>query len=192
MISFGQPDKLTVERDELEILFSVKEINKLSNEANPCEEDEQYSFSTCLHEFAILKSNCRIDFFGRDSSSNNFCTKDGFKLYIDTLKYLKQEDISKIKKVTGCNPKCNTIHYTYEKNLQKIKWKTNWMSEVYVQPKSSVVDYSTEYYSFDLNDLISSVGGNLGLFLGWSFLTFVEAMGFLLIFINVSVKLLKN
>ena len=94
MISFGQPDKVTVERDELEILFSVKEINKLSNEANPCEEDEQYSFSTCLHEFAILKSNCRIDFFGKDSSSNNFCTKDGFKLYIDTLKYLKQEDIS--------------------------------------------------------------------------------------------------
>ena len=64
------------------------------------------------------------------------------------------------------------------------------MSEVYIQPKSSVVDYSNEYYSFDLNDLISSVGGNLGLFLGWSFLTIVEAFGFLLVLVNVG-KYLK-
>ena len=59
------------------------------------------------------------------------------------------------------------------------------MSEVYIQPKSSVVDYSNEYYSFDLNDLISHVGGNLGLFLGWSFLTIVEAFGFLLVLVKV-------
>ncbi len=36
---------------------------------------------------------------------------------------------------------------------------------------SNVVEISSEYYEFDLNDLISSVGGNLGLFLGWSFLS---------------------
>ena len=37
---------------------------------------------------------------------------------------------------------------------------SNWTSEVFIQPK-----FSTEYYSFDRIDLISSIGGNLGLFL---------------------------
>ena len=67
------------------------------------------------------------------------------------------------------------------------------MSEVFIQPKSSVVDYSYEYYSFDSNDLISSVGGNLGLFLGWSFLTIgwsFLTFGFLLVLVNVG-KYLK-
>ena len=114
----------------------------------------------------------------------------GLKLYIKTLKYLKQEEISKIKIETGCNPNCKVYQYSYEKIVQKIDWNTNWNSEVYIQPKSSVVDYSSEYYSFDLNDLISSVGGNLGLFLGWSFLTILEAIGFILVLINVG-KYLK-
>ena len=41
---------------------------------------------------------------------------------------------------------------------------------------SNVVEISSEYYEFDLNDLISSVGGNLGLFLGWSLLSISEAL----------------
>ena len=100
-----------------------------------------------------------------------------------------------IEKDSGCYPKCRTHQYSFEKSLQKINWNRkhgnqiygnqSYRSEVYIQPKSSVVDYSNEYYIFDKNDLISSVGGNMGLFLGWSFLTFVEAFGFLLVLVNV-------
>ena len=82
------------------------------------------------------------------------------------------------------------MQYSYDKKVQKIDWNTHWRAEVYIQPESSVVDYSDEHYSFDMNDLISSVGGNLGLFLGWSFLTMVEAIGFLLVMFNVG-KYLK-
>ena len=76
------------------------------------------------------------------------------------------------------------------KNMKKVSWQTNGRSEVFIQAKSSVVNYLSEYYSFDFNDLISSVGGNLGLFLGWSFLTFVEAIGFIVVLINIE-KYLK-
>ena len=60
-----------------------------------------------------------------------------------------------------------------------------WSSEVFVQAASSEVEYSEEYYTFDENDLISSVGGNMGLFLGWSVLTLVEAIGFLIVVTKV-------
>ena len=74
--------------------------------------------------------------------------------------------------------------------MTKVSWQTNGQSEVYIQAKSTMVKYLTEHYSFDFNDLISSVGGNLGLFLGWSFLTLVEALGFIIAFINIG-KYLK-
>ena len=190
MMSFGQPERVTIEKEDLELSFSLKEVNTLNSIDNPCTEDDDYSFTDCLQQYASKKSNCSINFFGSKQKQSNFCNVVGLKLYIKTLKYLKQEEISKIKIETGCNPKCKVYQYSYEKIVQKIDWNSNWNSEVYIQPKSSVVDYSSEYYSFDLNDLISSVGGNLGLFLGWSFLTILEAIGFILVLINVG-KYLK-
>ena len=178
------------QKDDLELSFSLKEVNTLSSIDNPCIADEEHSFTDCLQKYAKKKSNCSINFFGSKQRDQDFCNVSGLKLYMKILKYLKQEEISKIKKQTGCNPKCKITQYSYEKKVQKIDWNTKWRAEVYIQPESSVVDYSDENYSFDLNDLISSVGGNLGLFLGWSFLTIVEAFGFLLVLINVG-KYLK-
>ena len=59
-------------------------------------------------------------------------------------------------------------------------WKTNYTSQVFIEPQSNVVEVASEYYEFDTNDLISSVGGNLGLFLGWSLLSISEKLGVLL------------
>ena len=192
MISFGQPERITIKRDELELFFSIKEVNSINRFDNQCIEDENYSFTNCLQQYASKKSNCSVNFFGLRQKMPNFCNAIGLKLYIKILKYLKQEKIAKIKIETGCSEKCKILHYTYEKNVQNITWNTNWRAEVYIQPKSSIVDYSAEYYSFDLNDLISSVGGNLGLFLGWSFLTIIEAFGFLLVSVNVGKYLKKK
>ena len=197
MLSFGQPDPVTITSesgniDELELLFSVKDISKISTNKKPCNEDNEYSLTSCLREYAFRKSKCKIDLLGKVKDKKNICNKDGFKLYIETLDFMKQEDISKVMKVSGCHPKCKTVQYSYEKNMKKVSWQTNGRSEVYIQAKSSVVNYLSEYYSFDFNDLISSVGGNLGLFLGWSFLTFVEAIGLIIVLINIEKYLITK
>ena len=47
--------------------------------------------------------------------------------------------------------------------------KKKWTSEVFIEAFDDVEE-STEYLAYDLNDLVGSVGGYLGLFLGWSLL----------------------
>ena len=151
---------------------------------NQCVEDDKYSFTKCLKKYVTEKSNCTINFFERESNRKSFCTKDSFAKYTQLLQDVKQKPILEINKESGCYAKCRTIHYSYEKNLKKVFGETKWDAEVYIQPKSSVVEYFTEYYSFDVNDLISNVGGNLGLFLGWSILTLMEAHTFVFVIYN--------
>ena len=48
-----------------------------------------------------------------------------------------------------------------------IEWNKNWTSELFIEAEDDVEE-SREYLAYDLNDLVGSVGGYLGLFLGWS------------------------
>ena len=50
-----------------------------------------------------------------------------------------------------------------------IGWKKSWSSELFIEADDDVEE-SREYLAYDLNDLVGSVGGYLGLFLGWSLL----------------------
>ena len=54
MISFGQPERVTIEKDDLELSFSLKEVNILNKIDNPCIADEEYSFTDCLQKYAKI------------------------------------------------------------------------------------------------------------------------------------------
>ena len=72
--------------------------------------------------------------------------------------------------------------------LLQVDWASNWTSSVFIQPKSSLIEYSVEYLSYDLNDLIGDIGGYLGLFLGWSLVTFYDAVPLIITFVTAKTK----
>ena len=41
---------------------------------------------------------------------------------------------------------------------------------VYIQAGSNAEDIKTEYYTYEVTDLLGDIGGYMGLFLGWSLL----------------------
>ena len=56
---------------------------------------------------------------------------------------------------------------------------------MFIFPKSSIVEYSQEYYSYDINDIIGDIGGYLGLFLGWSLVSFFDAVPAIVAFMKI-------
>ena len=185
MMSLGQPDVIRLTpRKEMQLIFSIKEITKISSNEKPCVANNDYSFTQCLFDYASKKTNCTIDIKRKSNADVFSCLNDEFQRYSKLLVELKRGKISKVKRDSGCYPKCSYSKYSYELAEQTMDWNSNWTSEVYIQAKSSEVEYLIEYRNFDANDLISSIGGNLGLFLGWSLLSLVEAMSILFLLVN--------
>ena len=142
---------------------------------NPCVDDNSYSFTQCIHEFTRKKTNCQFDVY-HSKHQNVDCDEDNFMDYIELLVTIKQSTITEIQEETGCYPKCKVVHYSYEVGQTDLTWSANWTAEAFIQSKSSTVEKTQEYYSFGIDDLISSIGGNLGLLLGWSLLTVVQTL----------------
>ena len=76
---------------------------------------------------------------------------------------------------------------------KNIGWNKNWTSEVFIEAADDVEE-SREYYVYDLNDLVGSVGGYLGLFLGWSLLGLTVQLSVLILeyfrkfYVNMSIN----
>ena len=157
-------------------MFQLKEVNSLDTEKNPCIDEKDYSFTKCLMEYVKRETNCNLEFFTKKNDITTFCKKNEFDSYFEMLTKLKQDPLMEVQKRSGCHPKCKTMHYFYDVEKSVMTWISNYSSQAFIEPMSNVVEISSEYYEFDLNDLISSVGGNLGLFLGWSLLSISEAL----------------
>ena len=177
MFSYGQPNKVSVKNEmEIEILFSSKVSEKMKTPDNPCVEDPSYSFTRCIKKYTRKKTNCKFYVHLSEDQTNVDCDEGAFMEYMELLIRMKQSRISDIQEETGCYPKCNVVQYSYELDKKDLNWAANWTAEVFIQPKSSILEKTKEYYSFGINDLISNIGGNLGLFLGWSILTVVQTL----------------
>ena len=171
MFTLGQPEPIKVSKgDDIKIVFTIKEIENLNQDSRLCTEEADFSFTKCILKFIEDESGCQ----------NLICPEENFVKYFDLLIWIKQATLSSVMNRSGCQQKCKKTQYLIEIEKNSITWNSSWSSEVYIQPQSSTVEKSSEYYSFDKNDLISSLGGYLGLFLGWSLLTFFEAIPYIL------------
>ena len=178
MFSYGQPNKISVKNStEIEIVFSSKIAERMRTLDNPCVEDNSYSLTRCIHEYTRRRTNCQFDVYQSEHQKVS-CDEDDFKDYVDLLVKIKHGRITEVQEETGCYPKCKVVQYSYEVGQTDLTWPANWTAQVFVQPKSSMVEKTQEYYTFGVNDLISSIGGNLGLFLGWSLLTLLQTLSF--------------
>ena len=67
-----------------------------------------------------------------------------------------------------------------------VDWRKDWLSEVYIQAGSKSEDIKTEYYTYEVTDLLGDIGGYMGLFLGWSLL------GIIVNFIDIIITKFSN
>ena len=63
-----------------------------------------------------------------------------------------------------------------EKSREEANWGRNWSASFYLDVKTSSFTRQDEFYAYDIWDLTSGLGGLMGLFIGWSFLSIIFLM----------------
>ena len=73
----------------------------------------------------------------------------------------------------GCPPDCHEIHYNPTLHYFEDSVNSETYAHFLLQPyfSSFYVEKKEEYFIYDFNAMISDLGGNLGLFLGYSLLS---------------------
>ncbi|KAJ2951863.1 hypothetical protein O0L34_g4106 [Tuta absoluta] len=140
-----------------------------------------YTYNMCRMECRIqlcLKyCNC-IPHFYRRIGDENICDVKGLKClseYKDEL-YKLQDQKTKKKLNCGCYPNCDDVNYVIQSNvLQEWFLGTNLQWGIVTYPR---MRYRRDII-FGFTDVLVSVGGMAGLFLGCSVLSFMEIVYFL-------------
>ena len=112
MFSFGQSSMITIAPDtELQIEFSIKQIDKMKTKERSCIEDDNYSATECLKEYLETKTGCRISWFN-SSTTQSHCSSESLASYFYFLIELKQQTTANITQESGCFSKCRTRQYS--------------------------------------------------------------------------------
>ena len=120
MRSFGQPEGVTLsDNREIKIVFSVKEVTRISTKERPCVKDQNYSFTKCLQDYVINEVGCSFDLLGKEGENKANCSRREFFRYFYLLTKIKLQRISTMNKETGCYPKCKIIQYTIDETKER-------------------------------------------------------------------------
>ena len=128
--------------------FSVQTKDNINKESQPCNSDNQYSYTNCLRSYVSRITKCNFDIL---SNTFNNCSSKTLVKINDTLNELKYSTKMDIIAKTGCKPKCKTqkydFHITNDEDITNMR--KDWISSFYLSTKTTTNLKSVETYSYD-------------------------------------------
>ena len=109
MENIGQTEHIDLQlNNEVWGSFTLSQIKKLNKVSEPCEEEEEYSFTQCLMEFVVSSTGCYLDWDQTFiSTSYPVCTSLQQIIYMEKLLHkLTKLSWTKLTEISGCYGKC--------------------------------------------------------------------------------------
>ena len=184
-ISFLPESKQWSQKCCVLLVQNYKSIFQIQRQNFTCNEDTGFSMTKCLRKFIASKANCYINWF-QTTTYPDCKTSEELKKIREAWSFLNKATFGEIVEKTGCGQKCLKIEYklVLESNFD-ITWNsTKWLCEFYIYTYDKgvlkmcvqylllqllyslynvfMVFFRNEYLTFDISDLIGSVGGYLG------------------------------
>ena len=170
----GQSEKIILkENTEISGKFKIHYKDRIRKKDEDCERSETFMFTDCVSRYITTTVGCKADWISASADQNMKACSQSTEIqkYKEIMINLKEKTFGQLSKITKCFPKCSTTAYSfYLKEEKEENWTRNWTSAFFLHSSSSSPLRSSEYITFDSHQLMSDIGGYLGLFLGWSIL----------------------
>ena len=151
-------------------LITVKKHRKMSQKLRPCNAESNYSFNQCIRDFIAEDIGCYMPWETQNNPKTNVCSDvESIKKYQTiTFNIASESTYESLVERTGCIAPCDYMEYNLAAPLRSYSGVDRILEIYFVDDKVSLEE---EILSYNLVSLISDIGGSLGLFLGFSFLT---------------------
>ena len=163
-----------------EVLFQTIEIsehNNLNREEQPCREDENYSFSSCLRTGMESIIGCVMPWNNDKDNATGVVeckTWEQYQHFMEKYTELALMELQDVVKYTECPVPCNYRAIkaidkpeTFPNTIEFVEYGVYGFTLV-----STDIQVYTEEYIYSFAGLVSDIGGALGLFIGFSFIMF--------------------
>ena len=158
------------------IIVRKRTEKRLSTVKKPCADDETYSFYKCTESYFYEQRGCQYPWNVYKDLNIKICTNS--EIY--SIPYLKDRDQGYLRETFSqserllrtrnrCPPPCSIQHY----DVVLESWLHNSdpnSTSLQIAFENFITHHKEEYLGCDRTCIIGEVGGNLGLFLGGSFL----------------------
>ena len=168
--------------------FEIKktQVAYMNDERTPCQsEPRREEMNTCIQRHIENVMDCQLP-WNNVSTCLPMCNEskhynEFLKLYNDITR--KQE--AYIAESTGCWPSCNRNEYSMKliNRIAMPKAEKGLSSFVFYYPTGRYNE-KIYYYPYHYGDFFADVGGYLGLFLGYSALSFYDALKHLMNYLS--------
>ena len=158
--------------------LAIREHRKLDTPSNPCVEDPEYSFTTCIKESLSRKTGCRLPWDTLIDQRRQECTTlHQYQAFARKYQKLVHADMSKILTRTGCQKPCRYREYVVAEGPNKSVYKAYSYFSVDLWIPSTDITILTEILVYPWTSLMAEFGGTFSLFFGLSIMTLWDGMG---------------
>ena len=157
--------------------FALTEHRKLDTPNNPCMEDPDYSFTTCVKESLSRKHGCRLPWDTLSDHKRPECTTLlQYQVFVQDFLHLMWASMREIFTKTGCFKPCKYREYVMiEGSTESVLTAFSYFSvELWVT--STAITVLTEIPVYPWTSLIAEFGGTFSLFFGLSMMTLWNGM----------------
>ena len=155
-------------RVQMQYISATKHI-AINRPDAPCEEDKDYSFTTCIKKSVVKFAGCKVPWDNDIENIRECRTVDEVVMHISRYINLSISEQQTVFKLTGCKPPCTYLKYV-DVAAKGSEWETDNSSLLYILSFATTqVTIKREIYIYPFSSFLAEFGGALGMFLGFSF-----------------------
>ena len=186
MYNFGNAASY-VYRTSHETFVKVHEINRkevtyLNDPRTPCQlKPREEAMNNCIQNYIENKMVCQLPWNTKDTTLPKCIKREQYKRFLDEYDEIASLSGFSIAQQTGCLPSCKINEFSLNVMSQMTLPEESGYAQgsayigMFYYPSGRYMQKSY-YYMYDFTSYIADVGGLVGLFLGYSMLSFYDGL----------------